>query len=165
MISHRLETQRYDDGTGHGTGSGMAMMQADPAGEKEFEPLFLHSNFVKLSVRRLMCAECVEDSSALNAQQRYDGKEVTFKGSIADHQNPIWEQLNFGRRIFATKGKDGLIDMGRLDTELDLWRVMERVACVGAFSDDKICHRTRRYLDKTFGRVTRWQGGSERMCQ
>lgn len=164
MIPHRLETQRYDDGTGRGMGSGMAMMQADPADAKEFQPLFLHSNFIKFSVRRLMCDVCIEDPSALSAEQRIKGEEVTFKGSISNRKSNIWKQLNFGIRLFATKDKDGLNDMGRLDTELDMWRVMERVGCTGVFSDDMICQRTRRYLDTTFGLVARWEGGAERKC-
>ncbi|KAL8733092.1 MAG: hypothetical protein Q9166_002284 [cf. Caloplaca sp. 2 TL-2023] len=164
MIPHHLQTQRYDDGTGHGKGSGMAMMQADPADEKEFKPLFLHSNFIKFSVRRLMCDTCMEDPSALSAEKRRKVEEVTFKGSISNRKSVIWKHLNFGTRIFATRVKDGLNDMGRLDTELDMWRVMERVGCVGVFSDDKICQRTRRYLGRTFGMVTRWEGGAERSC-
>lgn len=164
MVPHRVKTQFYNDGTGHGMGTGMAMMQADPAYESKFEPLFLHSNFVKLSVRRLMCAECVEDSSALSASQRFKGEKVTFKGSISNHKSPIWEHLNHADRIFATKVENGLNILGNLDTERDLWRAMERVACVGVFSNDDICHRTRRHIDKTFGVVTRWEGGSERMC-
>ncbi|KAL8676588.1 MAG: hypothetical protein Q9186_006904 [Xanthomendoza sp. 1 TL-2023] len=164
MIPHRLQTQRYDDGTGHGKGSGMAMMQADPADMQAFKPLFLHSNFIKFSVRRLMCDTCTEDPSALSTEQRLEDKEVTFKGFITNRKGPIWKQLNFGMRIFATKEKDELNDMGRLDTERDMWRVMERVGCMGVFSDEKICHRTRRYLDRTFGMVTRWEGGAERDC-
>ncbi|KAL8940484.1 MAG: hypothetical protein Q9211_002245 [Gyalolechia sp. 1 TL-2023] len=163
MVPHHLEPQGYNDGTGHGSGA-MAMMQADPADEEKFRPLFLHSNFIKLSVRRLMCAECVEDPSSLSAEQRLTGEMVTFKGMIANHSNPVWEHLNAGKRIFATKDRDGLNNIGSLDTEKDIWRVMERVACVGAFSEETICRRTRRYLDKTFGVVTRWEGGSERMC-
>lgn len=164
MIQHHLQTQRYDDGTGHGQGSGMAMMQANPANEKEFESLFLHSNFIKFSVRRLMCDVCIEDPSALSPEKRLKGEEITFKGSITNRKGTIWKQLNLGTRIFATKEKDGLNDMGRLDTERDMWRVMERIGCVGAFSDDKICRRTRRHLDRTFGMVTRWEGGAEKSC-
>lgn len=164
MISHHLETQYYNDGTGHGMGTGMAMMQADPTHESKFMPLFLHSNFIKLSVRRLMCGECAEDISALSTEQRLKEEEVTFKGSISNHKSNIWEQLNYGDRIFATKTQDGLNNMGNLDTEKDIWRVMERVACVGVFSEEDICHRTRRHIDRTFGVVSRWEGGSERMC-
>lgn len=164
MIPHHLQTQRYDDGTGHGKGSGMAMMQADPADMKEFKPLFLHSNFIKFSVRRLMCDTCIEDPSALKAEQRLKGKEVTFKGSIANRKSPIWEPLTFGKRIFSTKIKDGLNDMGKLDTEKDMWRVMEKVGCEGVFSDDKICRRVSKHLERTFGESPKWEGGAERMC-
>ncbi|KAL8858149.1 MAG: hypothetical protein Q9178_005326 [Gyalolechia marmorata] len=164
LIPHHLQTQRYDDGTGHGMGTGMAMMQADPADDQNFQPLFLHSNFIKLSVRRLMCDVCIEDPSALSAEQRMKSEEVTFKGAIMERKGNIWNQLNSGTRLFATIEKDGLNDMGRLDTELDMWRVMERVGCTGVFSDNKICRRTRRYLDRTFGMVTRWEGGAERSC-
>ncbi|KAL8831219.1 MAG: hypothetical protein Q9170_005390 [Blastenia crenularia] len=164
LVKHHLETQFFDDGTGHNMGSGMGMMQADPADEKSFKPMFLHSNFVKLSVRRLMCAECVEDSSALSVTQRLMGETVTFKGSIADRTDHVHDQMYTGRRLFATKTKDNLNHMGRLDTEKDIWRVMERVACVGAFSDEKICQRTRRHLGRVFGTVTRWEGGSEKIC-
>ncbi|KAL8649250.1 MAG: hypothetical protein Q9210_004513 [Variospora velana] len=165
LVSHRLQTQRYDDGTGHGMGSGMAMMQADPAHGEEFRSLFLHSNFVKLSPRRLMCTECVEDASALSAQQRLEGKRVIFKGSIVNHDSPIYSQLRYGKRLFATKAEDELNDMGKLDTEKDIWRVMERVACVGAFSEEEICARTKRHLETTFGEVARWDGGSEGTCR
>ncbi|KAL8705395.1 MAG: hypothetical protein Q9201_001467 [Fulgogasparrea decipioides] len=164
LIPHHLQTQRYDDGTGRGKGSGMAMMQADPADEKGFQSFFLHSNFVKFSVRRLMCDTCVEDPSALTADQRLKGQEVTFKGSVTNRNSPIWEALNFGQRIFATKLEEGLNDMGKWDTEKDMWRVMEKVGCEGAFSDDKICRRTRRHVDRTFGEAPKWEGGSERMC-
>ncbi|CAL8574348.1 mannosyltransferase [Xanthoria parietina] len=164
MIPHRLETQRYDDGTGRGMGSGMAMMQADPADDTKFRPLFLHSNFIKCSVRRLMCDLCIEDPSALSAEQRTKGQEVTFKGSVSNRNSNIWKQLNFGIRLFATKDKDGLNNMGRLDTEIDMWRVMERVGCTGVFSEDGICRRTRGFLDKTFGLVASWEGGAERKC-
>lgn len=164
MIPHHLQTQRYDDGTGHGKGSGMAMMQADPADIKDFKPLFLHSNFIKFSVRRLMCDNCIEDPSALKAEQRLKGQEVTFKGSVANRKSPIWESLTFGKRIFSTKIKDGLNDMGKLDTEKDMWRVMTKVGCEGVFSDDTICRRASKHLERTFGELSRWEGGAERMC-
>ncbi|KAL9012153.1 MAG: hypothetical protein Q9173_003066 [Seirophora scorigena] len=164
LVSHRLETQRYDDGTGKGMGTGMAMMQADPAHSEGFKPLFLHSNFVKFSVRRLMCAECMEDASALSAQDRSEGKSVVFKGHIMDRNSAIRNQMRHGKRVFATKTGDEMNDMGKLDTEKDIWRVMERVACVGAFSEEKICARTRGHLETTFGIESRWDGGPEGMC-
>ncbi|KAL8949983.1 MAG: hypothetical protein Q9222_003946 [Ikaeria aurantiellina] len=164
MIPHPLQTQRYDDGTGHGKGSGIAMLQADPTNATHFSPLFLHNNFIKLSVGRQMGDECIEDPSALSAEQRRKGEEVRFKGSIVDRQSKIWEQLNFGQRIFATKTDGRLNDMGKLDTEKDIWRVMERVGCIGVYSDEKICRRIRRHLGRTFGDVKRWDGGAERMC-
>ncbi|KAL8715466.1 MAG: hypothetical protein Q9220_000800 [cf. Caloplaca sp. 1 TL-2023] len=164
MVLHPLQTQFYDNGIGHRRGSGIAMMQADPANATHFCPLFLHSNLIKFSIRRQMCDECIEDPSALSAEQRRRSEEVTFKGSIIDRRSEMWEQLNFGQRIFATKIGDGLNDMGKLDTEKDIWRVMERVGCSGTFSDEKICRRIRRHLDMTFAKVTRWNGVSERMC-
>ncbi|KAI4088511.1 MAG: hypothetical protein LQ344_006025 [Seirophora lacunosa] len=165
LVPHRLQTQRYDDGTGKGMGTGMAMMQADPAHSEGFQPLFLHSNFVKFRVRRLMCAECMEDASALSAQDRSEGKSVVFKGHIMDRGSAIRNQMLHGKRVFATKTGDGLNDMGKLDTEKDIWRVMESVACVGAFSEEKICARTRRHLETTFGVESRWDGRPEGMCQ
>ena len=166
MAPHKLQTQRFDDGTGtgHGRGPGFAMMQCDPADATTFRPMFLHSNLVKLSVRRLMCAECLEDESALNADERNEGKDVMFKGRIIMHEDELWEALNFSKRIYSTRTEEGLNDMGRMNTERDLWRVMERSACVGVFGDAKICQRTRRHLDKTFGTVGRWRGESNAVC-
>ena len=165
MVPHPLQTQLWDDGTGHGTGSGMAMMQADPADMQESKPMFLHSNFIKFSARRQMCDQCVEDPSALTAEQRKNGSQITFPGSIMNRKSAMWEQLNSGKRIFATKTNgEQKYAMGILDTEKDIWRVMERVGCEGVFSDEGICRRIRRHLNKTFGGPPRWEGGSERMC-
>lgn len=141
------------------------MMQADPARGEEFRSLFLHIIAVKLSPRRLLCTECVEDASALSAQERLEGKRVVFKGSIVDEGSTIHPQMRDGKRLFATKVEDELNDLGKLDTEKDIWRVMERVACVGAFSEEETCNRTRTHLEKAFGEVTRWDGGSERRCR
>ncbi|KAL8971423.1 MAG: hypothetical protein Q9197_003278 [Variospora fuerteventurae] len=171
LVAHHPQAQKYNDGTGTGhgveivTGTGAAMMQADPAHGEEFRSLFLHSVAVKLSPRRMLCTECFEDASALSAQERLEGKRVVFKGSIVDKGSTIHPPMRDGKRVFATKVEDELNDMGKLDTEKDIWRVMERVACVGAFNEEEICNRTRTHLEKTFGEVTRWYGGSEGRCR
>ncbi|KAI4213285.1 MAG: hypothetical protein LQ351_004026 [Letrouitia transgressa] len=275
FVPHKLETQRYDGGRGYGIGTGMAMLQADPRYDNKQRPMFLHSNFVKMSARRLMCGTCVEDESALSEKQRENGEDVEFDGRVIMRKDPVWEMLNFSKRIFATRiqienekekkekkeekrkkekeveegvddeddekgnekkeqeektkkagsnkssksknkgtgqggdkeednSEDGVEEeegqaklktqslsrsrailqrkpplksdsniqvleqqdkepfelnwMGRLNTERDIWRVLERSACEGVWSEERLCRRTRRHLDLTFGKMERWRG-------
>lgn len=253
----------------------MAMLQADPRYDNKQRPMFLHSNFVKMSARRLMCGTCVEDESALSEKQRENGEDVEFDGRVIMRKDPVWEMLNFSKRIFATRiqienekekkekkeekrkkekeveegvddeddekgnekkeqeektkkagsnkssksknkgtgqggdkeednSEDGVEEeegqaklktqslsrsrailqrkpplksdsniqvleqqdkepfelnwMGRLNTERDIWRVLERSACEGVWSEERLCRRTRRHLDLTFGKMERWRG-------
>ena len=126
----------------------MSMMQADPRDAGTFHPIFLHSNFVKPSVRRIMCDECVEDKSALNPAQRKKGEKVKFLGEINNEKSEINSLLKEGKRFFS---KQGMLEAHDMDPEMDMWRVMERVACEGVWSDDLLCERTRTHLEKAFG--------------
>ncbi len=48
--------------------------------------------------------------------------------------------------------EDGSLNhLGVLDTERDIWRVLERLACVGVWSEHSLCLRTKKYLQQTFG--------------
>ena len=164
LISHNLETQHFNDGNDRPTGSGMAMLQADPWDLNTFQPLFLHSNLIKLSVRRLMCERCVELPSALTMEQREQEDEVIFIGQAHDRQHDNWDALNHWKRIFATKSKTGLNHLGALDTERDIWRVLERAACVGVWSEESLCQRTKRHLKLAFGVGDTWRGAREEAC-
>lgn len=165
QIPHRLETQHYNKGNDQPTGSGMAMLQADPWDLEDFQPLFLHSNFIKFSVRRLMCTNCTELPSALTAQQRKKEADVYFVGQVQDRKHANWNALNHWKRIFATRGKSGLNHLGELDTERDIWRVLERLACVGVWSDTDLCLRTKRHLKLTFGVGESWRGAKQEQCR
>lgn len=164
QIPHRLETQHYNKGNDQPTGSGMAMLQADPSDLDDFQPLFLHSNFIKFSVRRLMCTNCTELPSALTEKQRKKDDAVFFVGQVHIRKHANWNALNHWKRIFAIRGKGGLNHLGMLDTERDIWRVLERLACVGVWSDEDICQRTKRHLKLTFGIGESWRGAKQESC-
>lgn len=135
----------------------MSMMQADPRDPDTFHPIFLHSNFIKPSIRRIMCDKCVEDKSALKPEQRKKGEIVTFAGQINMEKGEISTLLKEGKRFFS---KEGTLEKHNMDPEMDMWRVMERVACAGVWSDELLCQRTRAHLEKAFG-VTEegyWRG-------
>ncbi len=139
------------------------MMQADPWDEQSFSPFSLHSNFIKLSVRRLMCFNCTEDVSALTSSQRATGEKYTFNGYY-HNDSPSGNALSESRRIFATK--IGTVDdfMGVLDAERDIWRVMERDACTGVWSDEDTCQRTRKYVEATFGPMEEYRKAPSPQC-
>ena len=126
------------------------MTQADRWDEELFRPFCLHSNFVKLSVRRLMCSNCTEDVSALTSAQRATGRRYTFSGYYRE-DTPVGHALAESRRMFATKIGTVADFMGVLDTERDVWRIMERDACIGVWADEKTCQRTRVHIETTFG--------------
>lgn len=157
QVPHRLQTQFLNRGDDHGTGSGIAMLQADPWNRTAFQPLFLHSNLIKLSARRLMCLTCEEFPSALTMEQRRAGQEVRFEGQVQMRDHSTHNALNHWKRIFAIKTDEGLNHMGVLDTERDIWRVLERQACVGVWSERRLCQRTRRHLRLTFGVKESWK--------
>lgn len=134
------------------------MLQADPQNLEIFQPLFLHSNLIKLSARRLMCAICKEFQSALTSQQRRGGNDVHFEGQAQMRGHSSWNSLNNSKRIFAIKSGNSLNYLGVLDTERDIWRVLERQACVGVWSEDQLCQRITEFLKTTFGVREKWRG-------
>ncbi|KAL8810546.1 MAG: hypothetical protein Q9200_002492 [Gallowayella weberi] len=56
MVPHALKTLFVN-----GTSQGVGMLQADPTKPAGYEPMFLHSNIVKWSIRRFFCSGCADD--------------------------------------------------------------------------------------------------------
>ena len=168
LVPHPLVRIHEDrEHTGRGTGTGIAMMQADPASpdppqkgqNQTFVPLFMHSNTLKWGVLHFMCQTCPEDPTEQARRHDTTHPGATFKGRYEDSSEGVYGSLTQGKRIMATKNMEGW----GIDPEKDMWRVMERVACIGVWRDEIACNRTREYLEKTFGLVqqsnstaTRW---------
>lgn len=117
----------------NGTLQGVAMLQASPLNDKTFEPMFLHANIFKWSIRDYLCTGCYPTVNDPN------------RGYLENTEATINPHLREGRRILAK------IDDLPIDPEPLIWKSMERTACRSAWRDEGLCDRTRDYMTKAFG--------------
>ena len=150
MVPHPLQTIIVN-GTTHGIG----MLQADPANVETYEPMFLHSNIIKWSIRDFMCVGCQRD------------KEPVLQSFLEREDSSIHFHLKNHERIFASANMQA---MG-IDPEPLIWKSMERTACSGVWKDKGVCQRTRTHMAETFGLIFEppgmmagWLGHGDRLC-
>lgn len=131
MIPHELKTL-FVNGTSHGIG----MLQADPSNQKDYEPMFLHSNIIKWSPREFLCTNCASDKEDPVASSLLENKDSSINRHLKEH-----------RRIFKME------DMRKLniDPEPLIWKSMEHNACKGVWRDGKLCARVREHMSGAFG--------------
>ena len=131
MIPHELKTLFVN-----GTVEGIGMLQADPSNQKDYEPMFLHSNIIKWSPREFLCKGCASD------------KEDPVKSSFLEREDSsINRHLKEHRRIFNIE------DMRKLniDPEPLIWKSMEHSVCKGVWKDGEVCARVREHMANAFG--------------
>ncbi|KAL9615374.1 MAG: hypothetical protein Q9167_000202 [Letrouitia subvulpina] len=80
MVPHPLKTL-FVNGTSHGIG----MLQADPANQIKYEPMFLHSNIIKWSIHEFMCVNCSSSSSDPVALSAIENPESAINPHLKDH--------------------------------------------------------------------------------
>ena len=139
------------------TGSllGIGMVQADPANQTTHQPMFLHSNIVKWSMRNFLCIECDD----------IPGHRPIYHLEKPD--SPVNKHLREGIRIFGT---DQLFKTG-LDPEPMMWKAIEHTACrSAAWGNEKLCQRARSHMEKTFkfqfkeSRIASATGYGDKIC-
>ena len=130
MVPHKLKTL-FVNGTDHGIG----MLQADPTNTEKFQPMFLHSNIIKWSIRDFLCIKCDKD------------KEPVLKSFLEKSDSAINPHLKDHERIF---NGDDMQAMG-IDPEPLIWKSMEHTACRSVWKDEELCTRTRKHMAETFG--------------
>ena len=119
-----------------GTLMGIGMVQANPANKTAHEPLFMHSNMVKWSMRDFLCETC---------------KPLPGLEDRISHPNnpksPILSHLKEGKRIFATEQ----LFQGGIDPEPLMWKSLEYTACRSVWGNEEVCRNARDHMEKTFG--------------
>ncbi|KAL8713231.1 MAG: hypothetical protein Q9220_002752 [cf. Caloplaca sp. 1 TL-2023] len=131
MVPHALKTL-FVNGTGHGIG----MLQADPSIRASYEPMFLHSNIVKWSVRGFLCIGCADDRN-----------DPVAHSALEDPKSAIHSHLKEHRRIFPPDGMKAM----NIDPEPLIWKSFEHVACRSVWQGEGLCNRTRVHMEQTFG--------------
>ncbi|KAL8872358.1 MAG: hypothetical protein Q9174_002000 [Haloplaca sp. 1 TL-2023] len=146
MVPHKLKTL-FVNGTGHGVG----MLQADPTKTADYEPMFLHSNMIKWSIRGFLCVDCTND--AVNPIE---------KSALEDADSSINRHLHEHQRIFNLPDMEEM----NIDPEPLIWRSFEHIACRGVWQNEGLCNRTRTHMEQTFGYEFQKSlpGGEDRIC-
>lgn len=150
MVPHKLKTLFIN-----GTDAGIGMLQADPTKPNNYEPMFLHSNIIKWSIRGFLCIGC--------ATQAIDPVKVS---ALENPKSPINRHLKEHRRIFSLTDMQSM----NIDPEPSIWRSFEHVACRSYWQDEGLCNRTREHMEQTFGFQFQkgWAslvtGGEEQIC-
>ncbi|KAL9601776.1 MAG: hypothetical protein Q9219_002266 [cf. Caloplaca sp. 3 TL-2023] len=150
MVPHKLRTLFIN-----GTDDGIGMLQADPTNPTAYEPMFLHSNIIKWSVRGFLCIGC--------ANEAIDPIAIS---ALENSHSPIHRHLEDHRRIFS---QDAMRAMN-IDPEPLIWRSFEHVACRSFWQSEGLCNRTREHMERTFGFEFQkaWGspiiGGGEQIC-
>ncbi|KAL8922732.1 MAG: hypothetical protein Q9208_005045 [Pyrenodesmia sp. 3 TL-2023] len=150
MVPHKLKTLFIN-----GTDAGIGMLQADPSKPNNYEPMFLHSNIIKWSIRGFLCIGC--------ATQAIDPVKVS---ALENPKSPINWHLKEHRRIFSLTDMQNM----NIDPEPSIWRSFEHVACRSYWQDEGLCNRTREHMEQTFGFQFQkgWAslvtGGEEQIC-
>ena len=131
MVPHKLKTL-FVNGTSHGIG----MLQADPTNQTEYEPMFLHSNIIKWSIRNFMCIGCKADSM-----------DPVALSAIENSESAIHHHLIKHRRIFNLED----MEVMKIDPEPLIWESLEHTACRSVWRSRGLCTRTREHMEQTFG--------------
>ena len=134
MISLELKTLFVN-----GTIEGIGMIQADPSNPIDFQPLLIHCNIWKWSVRDFFCTNCPPDEMG-KPQSAWEDRQSIIHGHLRSH-----------RRIFNIQD----MEAWNIDPEPMLWRSMEHTACRSIWRRGDLCKRVRVHMMKTFGVVFR----------
>lgn len=119
-----------------GTLDGIGMIQANPKNETHHQPMFLHSNIIKWSMRNLACQGCAD----------IPGHPHHYH--LEDKKSQIHSHLTEGQRIFSMAQMD---QMG-VDPEPIMWKAVEWTACQSAvWGNDQVCQQVRQYMRKALG--------------
>ena len=141
----------FVDGTVHGIG----MLQADPSNLTHYQPMFMHSNIVKWSVREFFCVGCASDAEEPITTSLFENPGSAIHSHLKEH-----------RRIFNIHDMQGW----GIDPEPMMWRVMEQTACRSVRKNKKLCKRVRKHMEKAFGfsfrtgRMTTFTGRDNPAC-
>ena len=120
----------------NGSQLGVGMVQANPANGSSHEPMFMHSNIIKWSMKNFLCkGDC----------KPLPGQKARFH--LEDSKSEINRHLNEGIRIFATQQ---LFEKG-IDPEPIMWKALEHTACRSVMGRPDMCQRARDHMQKTFG--------------
>ena len=115
---------------------GIGMIQSSPLNETIVDPMFLHSNMVKWSMREFSCVGC-DDQPGYSSHYH-----------LEDPHSPINPLLKDGKRIFKV---EAMKQFG-IDPEPLLWKSIEHTACRSTvWGNEQVCQQTRHYMEKTFG--------------
>ena len=150
QVPHDIITMFVD-----GSLLGIGMIQSNPTNDTAQDPLFLHSNIIKWSVRDFFCEGCEPRQP-----------DVPYIAYANNDQSPIHSHLNEGKRIFNTNQ----IKETGLDPEPYLWKAMEHTACRTVWGTKQICQRTRQHMKKTFNAkfesswLASFTGYGDRVC-
>ncbi|KAL8835978.1 MAG: hypothetical protein Q9170_003101 [Blastenia crenularia] len=131
MVPHKLKTLFVN-----GTSDGIGMLQADPTIPDTYQPMFLHSNIIKWSIRGFLCLGCADEAI-----------DPVAVSALENPKSPINPHLREHRRIFPLKD---MTDMN-IDPEPLIWRSFEHVACRSSWQSESLCNRTREHMEQTFG--------------
>ncbi|KAL8786361.1 MAG: hypothetical protein Q9213_002858 [Squamulea squamosa] len=152
MVPHPLVTLFVN-----GSSSGIGMLQADPTKQAAYEPMFLHSNIIKWSIRGFFCSGCHNDE-----------KDPVALGAWEDGESPINSHLKEHRRIFSMEHMESM----NIDPEPLIWKSFEHVACRSVWQQPDLCKRTREHMEQTFGYEFRqakaspiFGGGGDLICR
>lgn len=150
MVPHKLKTLFIN-----GTTEGIGMLQADPTNPTAYEPMFLHSNIIKWSIRGFLCKGCADDTL-----------DPVAVSALENPKSPINPHLREHRRIFSLQAMRAM----KIDPEPSIWRSFEHVACRSFWQSEPLCNRTREHMEQTFGFqfqkswVSPLIGGEEKIC-
>ena len=131
MVPHKLVTLFVN-----GSSDGIGMLQADPTKEAAYEPMFLHSNIIKWSIRGFFCSGCADDKEDPVALSAWENPESSINPHLKQH-----------RRIFSMEHMRSM----NIDPEPLIWKSFEHVACRGVWQRPDLCNRTREHMEQTFG--------------
>ncbi|KAL8701268.1 MAG: hypothetical protein Q9224_000581 [Gallowayella concinna] len=151
MVPHQLKTL-FVNGTHHGIG----MLQADPTKTAGYEPMFLHSNIIKWSIRRFFCSGCADDEEDPVALSAWE-----------DPKSSIHPHLTKHHRIFPLEDMKSM----QIDPEPLIWKSFEHVACRSVWQHAELCNRTRDHMEQTFAYefprsgVSPIVGGGDQICR
>lgn len=120
----------------HNTTTGVAMMQADPANQTGYEPLFLHTNIVKWNPREFLCIGCASDDEDPVEISDIEKEESFTRKSLLEHER-IYD--------YGVPKKLGI------DPEPLLWKSMEHNVCKSAWLNEDLCSRIREHMEHALG--------------
>ena len=131
QVSHDLMTLFVN-----GVDLGIGMVQASPANATTYEPLFLHSNIVKWSMRDFLCVGCPAVKG-----------DAAYLSYLENPDYPVNKHLKEGLRIFDA----GPLKAKGIDPEPLMWKCLEHTACRSVMGNDQVCRQARDHMEKVFG--------------